>query len=382
MENENREQTMGDLLKDFDMKRIHTGDILDGVVIDVNDKEVMVNINYAFDGVISKEDLTNTDKNPLEVVNKGDKIKVYIVSPHDGEGYVKLSRTKALEITEREEIKEAFKNEENVKVYVKEEVKGGLVAYYGNIRVFIPASLASRERIELNSLIGKELEVRIIELDFRNRKVVASRRALEDIVYEANKKELWKTVNEGEKRSGIVKKIIRAGAIVDIGGITGLIHLNNLAWGKVKRVEDVVNIGDKVEVFVGEVDAKNERVSLVLKDVNNDPWVTEVSKLKAGDVVEGKVAKFLSFGAFVEIFDGVEGLVHISEITNENIAKPSDVLNIGQKVKVKVLDINKEDKRISLSIKDADEKSKEYLQYNDSDDGVSLGDLFKGLFNK
>ena len=218
MENANREQTMGDLLKDFDVKRIHSGDILDGVVIDVNDKEVMVNIDYAFDGVIAREDLTNTDQNPLEVVNKGDQIKVYVLSPHDGEGYVKLSRKKALEITEREDIKRAFKNEENVKVYIKEEVKGGLVAYYGNIRVFIPASLASRERIELSSLIGKELEVKIIELDFRNRKVVASRRVIEDKTW----KKIW--VGLTVRKNSIREEKPRVDNI-DLGGITGLITL-------------------------------------------------------------------------------------------------------------------------------------------------------------
>lgn len=380
MTNQNLEGTMEDLLKDFDVKRIRTGDILDGEVIDVNDKEVMVNINYAFDGMILKEDLTNTDKDPREVVSKGDKIKVYVLSPNDGEGYVKLSRTKALEITEKEEIEKAFNNEENITVYVKEEVKGGLVAYYGNIRVFIPASLASRERIELNTLIGKEIEVRIIELDFKARKIVASKRVLEDAIYENKKKELWKSVKSGEKRTGVVKKVIKAGAIVDIGGITGLIHLNDLSWGRVHRAEDVVNVGDKVEVFVGEVDAKNERVALILKDIDKDPWETNVSNLKIGDVLEGKVVKFLNFGAFIEIFPGVEGLAHINEISDENIAKPSDVLTLGQNVKVKVLDVDKANKKISLTIKDAEEKSKEYLQYNDNDEGVSLGDLFKGLF--
>lgn len=379
MTNQNLEGTMGDLLKDFDVKRIRTGDILEGEVIDVNDKEVMVNINYAFDGMISKEDLTNTDKDPREVVNKGDKIKVYVLSPNDGEGYVKLSRTRALEITEKEEIEKAFNNEENITVYVKEEVKGGLVAYYGNIRIFIPASLASRERIELNTLIGKEIEVKIIELDFKSRKIVASKRVLEDAIYENKKRELWKSVKSGEKRTGVVKKIIKAGAIVDIGGITGLIHLNDLSWGRVHRAEDVVNVGDKVEVFIGEVDAKNERVALILKDIDKDPWETNGSNLKIGDVLEGKVVKFLNFGAFVELFPGVEGLVHINEISEENIAKPSDVLTLGQKVKVKVLDVDKANKKISLTIKDAEEKSKEYLQYNDNDEGVSLGDLFKDL---
>lgn len=380
MENQNLEGTMGDLLKDFDVKRIRTGDILDGEVIDVNDKEVMVNINYAFDGVIEKNELTNIDKDPREVVNIGDKIKVYVLSPNDGEGYVQLSRIKALEITEREDIKRAFDNEEVIKVYVKEEVKGGLVAYYGNIRVFIPASLASKERINLADLIGKELEVKIIELDFKSRKIVASRRIIEDEIFENNKKEVWKSIKSGEKRTGIVKKIIKAGALVDIGGITGLIHLNDLSWGRVNRAEDVVKVGDEVEVFVGEVDAKNERIALILKDINEDPWTKNGENLKLGDVLEGKVVNLLNFGAFVELFPGVEGLVHINEITEENIAKPSDVLKLGQKVKVKVLDVNKENKKISLTIKDAEEKSKEYLQYNDSDEGISLGDLFKDLF--
>lgn len=380
MENQNLEGTMGDLLKDFDVKRIRTGDILEGEVIDFNDKEVMVNINYAFDGVIEKNELTNMDKDPREVVKVGDKIKVYVLSPNDGEGYVQLSRIKALEITEREDIERAFDNSEVIKVYVKEEVKGGLVAYYGNIRIFIPASLASRDRVNLSDLIGKELEVKIIELDFKSRKIVASRRVIEDEIFENNKKELWKSIKSGEKRTGIVKKIIKAGALVDIGGITGLIHLNDLSWGRVNRPEDVVKEGDKVEVFVGEVDTKNERVSLILKDINEDPWSKNGENLKLGDVLEGKVVNLLNFGAFVELFPGVEGLVHINEITEENIAKPSDVLKLGQKVKVKVLDVNKENKRISLTIKDAEEKSKEYLQYNDNDEGVSLGDLFKGLF--
>lgn len=378
---ENFEGTMGDLLKNYDVKRIKTGDILDGEVIEVNEKEATININYAFDGVISKEELTYMDKDPREVLNVGDKIKVYVLSPNDGEGYVKLSRNRALEITEKEDITKSFENNETIKVYIKEEVKGGLVAYYGSIRVFIPASLVSRDRVNLNDFIGKEIEVKIIELDFKNRKVVASRRVIEDSIFEANKKALWKTIKSGEKRDGVVKKIIKAGAIVDIGGITGLIHLNDLSWGRVHDANDVVKEGDKVEVFVGEVDPKNERVSLILKDINEDPWVKNLEGLKLGDILEGKVVKFLNFGAFVEVFEGVEGLVHINEITDENIAKPSDVLTIGQKVKVKILDINKENKRIALTIKDAAEKSKEYLQYNDTEEGVTLGDLFKDFFN-
>ena len=246
--------------------------------------------------------------------------------------------------------------------------------------MFIPASLVSWVRIELKTLLGKEIEVRLIELDIRNKKVVASRRILEEEAYEIEKKKIWDSIKSGEKREGIVKKVIKAGAIVDIGGVTGLIHINDLAWERVKRVEDIVNVGDKVTVFVGEVDASNERVSLILKDVDKEPWKVHADSIKSGDIIEGKVVKFMGFGAFVELFPGVEGLVHINEITDENIAKPSDVLEIGQKVKVKVLDINKENKRISLSIKDAVERSTEYMQYNDDEEGVTLGELFKGLF--
>lgn len=375
------ENSMGDLLKEFDVKKINSGDILKGQVIDVNEKEVTVNINYAFDGVITKEELVIGDVSPLEVVKPGDTIDVYVISPNDGEGYVQLSRLRALQITEKEDLKNAFESEEVIKVLIKEEVKGGLVAYYGSIRVFIPASLASRERIELSTLLGKETEVKLIELDLRSRKIVASRRVLEEEDYQAKKKELWKNLNSGEKREGVVKKIIKAGAIVDIGGITGLIHINDLSWERVKRVEDVVNIGDKVTVFVGDIDAEHERVSLILKDVDKEPWKVHADNIKSGDIIEGKVVKFMSFGAFLELFPGVEGLVHINEITDENIAKPSDVLEIGQMVKVKVIDVNKENKRVSLSIKDAVERSNEYLQYNDNDDDVTLGDLFKGLFN-
>lgn len=378
--NEMQDVSMSDLLNEFDVKRINKGDILNGEVIDVTEKQVSVNINYAFDGVITREELTATGENPLDVIAKGDKVQVYVISPNDGEGYVVLSRKRALSIVEKEELLEAFKNENTITVRVKEEVKGGLVAYYGATRIFIPASLASRERIVLKELEGKDLEVRLTEVDFKNRRIVASRRVLEDAQYQIEKKKIWETVKSGEKRTGEVKKILRVGAIVDIGGVTGLIHISDLAWGKVNRVEDVVNVGDRVEVFIGEVDAEKERVSLILKDVNSEPWTVNEGNCKIGATLEGKVTKLLAFGAFVEVFPGVEGLVHLSEICDDHISKPDEVLKSGQIVKVKVLNINKEDKKLSLSIKDCEEKSKEYLKYNDEEDGVSLGELFKGMF--
>lgn len=377
MENETM-NSMESFLDNYDVKRIKTGDILKGTVIEVNDKEVSVNINYAFDGLITKDELTNDDINPMEVVKPGDEMDVYVISPNDGEGYVLLSRTRALAITEKEDIENAFKNEETITVKVKEAVKGGVVAYYGNIRVFIPGSQVSRERAELSEVVGKTLEVKVIELDFKNRKVVASRRVIEEAEYAKNKKVVWDTLKSGEKRTGVVVKLAKFGAFVDLGGVQGLIHINDLAWERVKRVEDVVKVGDKVEVFIGNVDRENERLSLVLKDVDKEPWKVYGDTLKEGDVIEGTVTRFANFGAFVEVKPGVEGLVHITEITDDNIVKASDVLTSGQKVKVKVMNVDSEAKKLSLSIKDAEEKSKEYMQYNDDDDeGETLADLFK-----
>lgn len=375
------ENNMSQLLESYDVKRINKGDILKGKVIDVNDKQVTVDIKYAFDGIITREEFANNDENPVDLVKPGDEINVVVLSPNDGDGFVSLSRKRALLKEEKEQIKNAFKNEEVLTIKVKEVVKGGLVAYFGSIRVFIPGSQASRERIDLKSLVGKDLEVKIIELDFNNNKVVASRRVIEEAEHKKKEDALWKELKSGEKRKGIVKNTVKYGAFVDIGGIQGLIHINDLAWERVKRVEDIVKANDEVEVYVGNVDLENRKVSLILKDVAKEPWTLHGDELKIGDTLEGKVVRLTGFGAFVEVFKGVEGLVHITEITDENIAKPEEVLKVGQNVKVKVLNVDKDQKKLSLSIKDATEKSKEYLEYVDnSDEGVTLGDLFKDLF--
>ncbi|WP_294403628.1 30S ribosomal protein S1 [uncultured Clostridium sp.] len=378
MANEEVLSSMDELLKDYDVKKLNRGDLLKGTVIEVNDKEVSVNINYAFDGLIAKEEVSNDEKDPRDVVSAGDEIEVYVISPNDGDGYVELSLKRAKQIKEKEDIEGAYKSGSIVTVKVKEEIKGGLSAYYGNLRVFIPGSLASRERIDLSTLAGKEIEVKIIELDLDSNKIVASRRVIEEEEYNKNKKAIWNSLHEGEKRNGVVKKLVKFGAFVDIGGVEGLIHLSDLSWERVNKPEEVVKEGDKVEVFIGSVDKEKERLSLILKDVAKEPWTVHASDIKEGDVVEGKVVRLTSFGAFVELFDGVEGLVHITEITDENITKSSDVLEVNQTVKVKVLSVDKENKKMSLSIKEAVESSKEYLDYVDNEEeGTSLGDLLK-----
>lgn len=375
---ENNSMSMADLLKDYDVKKLNVGDIVKGEILSINNDEAMVNINYYRDGIVKRSEISHDEVEISEVLNVGDTINLMIVNLDDGDGNVLLSKNKADEIIAWDEVKASYKNNETLTLKVKEQVKGGVVALYKGIRVFIPGSQVSRERgVELSTLVGKELEVRVIEFDKRDKKVVASRRILEEEQYNEEKKALWNSVKKGEKREGKVTRIAKFGAFVDIGGIEGLVHLSDLAWGRVKRVEDVVSVGDRVEVYVGDFDKEKERLSLAIKDIKKDPWEDAKSTLKVNDVVTGKVVKFLNFGAFVEVLPGVEGLVHISEITEDNIAKPSDVLTIGGEVKVKILDINSADKKMSLSIKDAVEKSKEYEKFNDSFEGESLAGLFK-----
>ena len=233
MANEEIVNSMDELLKNYDVMKLNRGDILKGTVIDVNEKEVSININYAFDGLISKEEISNDETDPRDVVAVGDEIEVYVVSPNDGDGYVELSLKRAKQIKEKEKIKNAFKNGSVVCVKVKEEIKGGLSAYYGNLRVFIPGSLASRERIELSTLVGKEIDVKITELDFNNNKIIASRRVIEEEEYNKNKKLIWNILRKGEKKTGVVKKLVKFGAFVDIGGVEGLIHISDLSWERV-----------------------------------------------------------------------------------------------------------------------------------------------------
>lgn len=375
----NQQETMKDLYQQYDVKSISSGDTLKGEVIKVNDKEAVININYAFDGLISREELSFDAADPREVVKVGDEVEVVVLQPNNGEGYVILSRTRVLAKVERDTLKKAFKKNSNIVVKVRDVIKGGLAAYYGNTRVFIPGSLASLGKSDLSQLVGKDLEIRLTELDFKNRKVVGSRKVIEEEVYNAEMDQKWNALVEGEKVSGVVKKILNIGAIIDVNGVHGLAHKNDLSWERIKRVEDVVKVGDKVEVYIGKIDKENKKLSLILKEADEEPWKVYGDSIKVGDVLEGKVTKFMKFGAFVEIFPTIEGLVHLSEITDENISKADEVLKLGQKVKVKVLDYKEADKKISLSIRETQEKSKEYLQYNDSDDGVTLGDLFKGL---
>ena len=379
MENNNEEISMNEIMGEIEksMKRIHEGDVVKGTVVSVSSDEVLVNIGYMADGIISSNELS-----PEDILNPGDEIYVYILKINDGEGNVALSKKKADEIKTWDDLQEDFNSATIFKVKVSQIVRGGAIAYINGIRAFIPASHISYSYVkDLNSFINKEINVKIIEFDKYKGKVVLSAKEVEKEEVEKIKEKLWESLQKGEKRMGTVTRIVKFGAFVDLGGVEGLIHLNDLSWKRVNNPSEVVSVGDKVSVYVLDFDKEKNRISLGLKDVAEDPWKLAISKYKVGEIVEGKVVKLLDFGAFVELEDGLEGLVHITEISDDRILKPSDVLNIGDRVKVKILEIDEEAKKMSLSIKAGNSASSEEIsKYNDNDGGVTLGDLLKDKF--
>lgn len=370
--------TMEELMSDFELKNFHKGEIVKGKVVSVKNDEIVVNIGHFADGIIPKNEISNDDEFDINSLSIDDIIYVMVLSGDDGDGNVLLSKKRADKEKTIENIERSFEENKLISVKVKEVIKGGLSCDANGVKVFMPASQCSIRRIEnFNTLLGKSLDVKVIEFEKRNNKIVVSRRVVEETLAKEEKERIWNSIKSGEKRQGVVTKLVKFGAFVDIGGVNGLIHLNDMSWSRVNKPEDVVSVGDNVEVFVQEVDKSKGRISLSLKDILQNPWDNIKTKYKVNDVLDGVVSKFIKVGAFVEIEPGVEGFVHISEITDENISKPSDTLEIDKKVKVKILDINSDENKIALSIKDAIEKSKEYMQYNDENEGFCLGELFK-----
>lgn len=372
------ENSMKEFINEIDksLNKIYKGDILKGKVLSVKDNDVLVNINFMYDGIIYKNEVCNEDENLKDFINEGEEIEVYVLGINESEGHVLLSKKKADAIKSLDKIEEAYKNNDAIIATTMEVVKGGIIADVDGIRTFIPASHVSNEYVkDLSKFINKKFNVKVIEFNKENNKIVLSRRIVLDEEKEKKSNDLWNSLKKGEKRKGIVSRLVNFGAFVDLGGVDGLIHLNDLSWKRIMKPSDVVSIGDEVEVYLLDFDRDKNRISLALKDIDYNPWNDIESKFSTGDIVEGKVVKFMNFGAFVEIADGVEGLVHISEISEENITKPQDKLSLGEIVKVKILNVDKN--RISLSIKETIEGPKEdYEKYNDDSD-VTLGDVFK-----
>lgn len=360
---EDMTEDQGNMMEEYEktMRSVYPGDTVKGTVIMVTDDEVMVNIGYKSDGIIKKEDYTwETDVNLKDIIKAGDELEVIVVSINDGEGNVVLSKKLFDAEKNWNKIESAFNEKTPLEGYVKEIVKGGGIVELMGIRAFMPASQFDiRYSEDLSGFVNTKVTVEVIEFDSEKRRIIVSRKSLLKKEQEIKEKAVWENIEAGQKLTGEVKRLTDFGAFTDIGGVDGLIHISELSWSRVKHPSEIVKPGDKVEVVVLSVDKEKRKISLGLKQTIPEPWSAMGDKYKPGDIVEVKVLRFSNFGAFVELEPGIDGLVHISQISDRRIAKPSDVLKIGDTVKAKIIDIKPEEKKISLSIKELIEVSEE-----------------------
>jgi (E)-4-hydroxy-3-methyl-but-2-enyl pyrophosphate reductase len=331
--------------------RIQNGQVLTGTIVQITDSEVCVNIGYKSDGFIPRSEFTDAEGDSAEKFQVGDEIEVEIVKVNDGEGNVLLSHKSVESKKAWEKFIQGAEGESAVyDAICKEVVKGGVIASIDGVRAFVPASHVSTRYVEkLDEYVGKPMRLMILEIDERKKRVVASQKKVLLAEEEARKKELWNSLKAGDRVQGIVRRLTDFGAFVDIGGVDGLVHVTEMAWGRVKHPSDVLKIGDQIEVLILAVDPEKERVSLSYKQLQPKPWTTAAERYPVGSVVEGKVVRIVPFGAFVSLEPTIDGLVHISQVATTRIAKVEDELKVGDIIRVKVLDVNPEAKRISLS---------------------------------
>ena len=341
---------------DETIKYFDDGDIVEGTVVKVDRDEVLLDIGYKTEGVILARELSiKHDVDPDEIVSVGDEIEALVLQKEDKEGRLLLSKKRAQYERAWGTI-ERIKEEDGVVTgSVIEVVKGGLILDIG-LRGFLPASLVEMRRVrDLQPYVGRELEAKIIELDKNRNNVVLSRRAWLEQTQSEVRTNFLQTLQKGQVRSGVVSSIVNFGAFVDLGGVDGLVHVSELSWKHIDHPSEVVEVGQEVTVEVLEVDFDRERVSLSLKATQEDPWQAFARTHAIGQVVPGKVTKLVPFGAFVRVEDGIEGLVHISELAQRHVEVPEQVAKVGDEVFVKVIDIDLERRRISLSLKQANE---------------------------
>nr|WP_075573632.1 30S ribosomal protein S1 [Ezakiella massiliensis] len=332
--------------------RIRRGQIVPGEILYVTDNQIMVNINFRSDGIINRDEMPEDIEDPREHFKAGDQIDVYVVKVDDGEGNVVLSLRRIKDVKAWDDLEAKFEAKEHLNVLIKEEVNKGLVADYEGARLFMPASHAyDRFRKNLSGLVGQTVEVELIDFDKSRRRAIVSRREIERERIQKEKDEFWSQIEVGQVRTGKVARLTNFGAFIELGPVDGLIHISDMSWGRIRSPKELLNVGDEIEVKVLDIDQEKERVSLGIKQLKEDPWVTFTSNYKVGDTIKGTVVSMPDFGAFVNVGDGIDGLVHISQICVEHIEKPSDVLNIGQEVEAKIVDIKDEDKKVSLSMR-------------------------------
>ncbi len=330
------------------------GKIIEGVVVKVDPDEVLLDIGWKSEGVIPSRELSiKLDVDPNEIVAVGDVIEALVMKKEDEEGRLVLSKKRAQYERAWGTIEQIYASDKTVQGSVIEVVKGGLILDIG-LRGFLPASLVEMRRVrDLQPYVGETLECKIIELDKNRNNVVLSRRKFLEETQSEFRNDFLTSLQKGEIRAGVVSSIVNFGAFVDLGGVDGLVHVSELSWKHIDHPSEVVEVGDEVEVEVLDVDLDRERVSLSLKATQEDPWQKFAREHAVGELVDGEVTKLVPFGAFVKVADGIEGLVHISELAERHVEVPEAVVNVGDKIEVKVIDIDTVRRRISLSLKQA-----------------------------
>jgi len=363
MDNLNNNEMMEAIENSF--TRINRGEVLNGTILYVTDNEVMVNINYRTDGIISRDEMSlGSDEKLKDIYKVGDEIKVFVVKLDDGQGNVVLSANRVADMLNWDVLEEDFKNNTILEGKVLKAVKGGLIVSVKGINGFMPASHISTNYItDLEQFRGKIFKAKIIDFDKEKKRIILSRKEVEKVELQGKKQEVWGALELNKVVSGVVQRITDFGAFVDLGGVDGLIHISDLSWERVKHPSDIFKPGDKVNVKVLDFDKEKNRISLGLKQTVEEPWQAFKNSNKVGDIVEGDVVNLLAFGAFVRLEQGVDGLLHISQISKQHINKPSDVLKVGDKINVKIIDINEDERRISLSMKDIDKDEENVEDY-------------------
>lgn len=332
------------------------GDTVKGTIVKIEDNQAYVSIGYKYDGVIPIRELSSVHLDSAsDAVEVGQEVETKVVSIDDEKERLVLSKRAIDSENAWEELQKRFESQETFEVTVADVVKGGIVADVG-VRGFIPASMVERHYVEdFSDYKGRTLRVKVKEIDPENNKVILSQKDVLDEEFEANKLKVMGELQEGQVIEGTVQRLTQFGAFVDVGGVDGLVHVSEIAWNHVDKPSDVLSEGEQVKVKVLKVDPEKGKISLSIKAATPGPWDTAAEQFKTGDIVSGEVKRLVNFGAFVEIAPGVEGLVHISQISHKHIGTPHEVLKEGQTVQVKILDVNIAEQRISLSIKETEE---------------------------
>ena len=335
------------------IKTLNTGDKVTGIVTGITNKDVSVDLGTKHAGYIPYDEVSaDPSVKPEDILNIGDEIEVFVVRVNDQEGTVQLSKKKLDGMKIWDEMAAFAEEKATVEGTITEENKGGLVASVKGIRVFVPASQSGIAKGgDMTGMVGKVVKLKITEVNRARRRVIGSIRAVNAEERKANQEKIWAEIQEGAKYHGVVKSLTSYGAFVDIGGVDGMVHVSELSWNRIKTPADVVKVGDEIDVFVISFDPVKHKISLGYKTAEMNPWNQFMTNYQIGDVVDAKVVKLMTFGAFAEILPGVDGLIHISQIAEKRINKPEDVLAEGQEVQVKITDVDAENKRISLSIR-------------------------------